>query len=64
VLAEGDPAARARLSQNPVGRIGEPEDVAEAVLWLVSDAAAFVTGAELVIDGGQSAGTVVRGGGQ
>jgi 3-oxoacyl-[acyl-carrier protein] reductase len=36
----------------PLGRIGEPEDVARAVLWLVSDAAAWVTGADLLVDGG------------
>ncbi|MEU7583262.1 SDR family oxidoreductase [Streptomyces sp. NPDC041068] len=36
----------------PLGRIGEPEDVARAVLWLVSDAAAWVTGTDLVVDGG------------
>ncbi|MBD0839773.1 MULTISPECIES: SDR family oxidoreductase [unclassified Streptomyces] len=36
----------------PLRRIGEPEDVADAVLWLVSDAARWVTGADLVVDGG------------
>ncbi|MFI9583827.1 SDR family oxidoreductase [Streptomyces sp. NPDC052236] len=36
----------------PLGRIGEPDDVAQAVLWLVSDAAAWVTGADLLVDGG------------
>ncbi|MER6081574.1 SDR family oxidoreductase [Streptomyces sp. NPDC001833] len=36
----------------PMGRIGEPEDVAGAVLWLASDAAEWVTGADLVVDGG------------
>ncbi|MGW7378058.1 SDR family oxidoreductase [Streptomyces sp. NPDC054794] len=36
----------------PLGRIGEPEDVARAVLWLVSDAADWVTGADLLVDGG------------
>jgi 3alpha(or 20beta)-hydroxysteroid dehydrogenase len=60
VLRDDDPGARARLSRTPIGRVGEPEDVAEAVAWLVSDAAGFVTGAELVVDGGQSAGTVLR----
>jgi NAD(P)-dependent dehydrogenase (short-subunit alcohol dehydrogenase family) len=59
VLPDNDPAARERLSRTPLGRIGEPEDIAEAVLFLVSDAASFVTGAELVIDGGQTAGTVI-----
>jgi NAD(P)-dependent dehydrogenase (short-subunit alcohol dehydrogenase family) len=56
VIRDDDPSAHDRLSQTPLGRIGEPEDIAEAVLYLVSDAASFVTGAELVVDGGQSAG--------
>jgi NAD(P)-dependent dehydrogenase (short-subunit alcohol dehydrogenase family) len=37
---------------NPLGRIGVPEDVAAAIVFLASDQAAFITGAELVIDGG------------
>lgn len=36
----------------PLGRIGEPDDVARAVLWLVSDESAWVTGADLLVDGG------------
>ncbi len=38
--------------ETPVGRIGRPEEVAAAVLWLCSDLAAFVTGTGIVIDGG------------
>jgi NAD(P)-dependent dehydrogenase (short-subunit alcohol dehydrogenase family) len=37
----------------PLGRLGEPEEVAEAAVWLCSDVAAFITGATLSIDGGQ-----------
>jgi len=40
---------------HPVGRIGEPEDVANAVVYLTSDLAGFVTGERLVVDGGRTA---------
>jgi cyclopentanol dehydrogenase len=43
------------LSRIPLGRYGEPEEVAYAVLYLASDESAFVTGSELVIDGGWTA---------
>ncbi|WP_330262990.1 SDR family oxidoreductase [Streptomyces griseorubiginosus] len=36
----------------PLGRIGEPEDIARAVVWLASDAAGWITGADLLVDGG------------
>lgn len=36
----------------PLGRIGEPSDIARAVLWLASDQAEWITGAELLVDGG------------
>jgi NAD(P)-dependent dehydrogenase (short-subunit alcohol dehydrogenase family) len=42
-----------RLAEaEPMGRLGQPEEVAEAVIWLCSDAASFVTGHPLTIDGG------------
>ncbi len=54
--ADDPQAARAALvARQPAGRLGRPEEVAEAALYLASDAAAFVTGAELVIDGGLTA---------
>lgn len=43
---------RAICEEIPLGRIGQPEDVANAVVWLVSDAASFVTGQILGVDGG------------
>ncbi|WP_274364278.1 SDR family oxidoreductase [Paenibacillus thermotolerans] len=41
---------------HPIGRIGTAEEIATAVIWLCSEAASFVTGHELVIDGGRTAG--------
>jgi NAD(P)-dependent dehydrogenase (short-subunit alcohol dehydrogenase family) len=40
---------------HPIGNMGEPDDIAWAVVWLASDEAKFVTGAEIVIDGGYTA---------
>jgi NAD(P)-dependent dehydrogenase (short-subunit alcohol dehydrogenase family) len=42
------------ISQEPIGRMGTPEEIAATVLWLCSDAAAFVVGAAIVVDGGQT----------
>ena len=51
-----NPANRAdRIAKTPLGRIGQPEDVAYGVLYLASDESSFVTGSELVIDGGRTA---------
>ena len=46
---------RERLGRTPIGRIGRPEDVAYGALYLASDESSFVTGSELVIDGGRTA---------
>ena len=44
-----------RINRTPIGRLGRPEDVAYGALYLASDEASFVTGSELVIDGGRTA---------
>jgi NAD(P)-dependent dehydrogenase (short-subunit alcohol dehydrogenase family) len=48
-------AAEALAGQEPMGRMGTPEEVAEAAHWLCSGAAGFVTGAALAVDGGWTA---------
>ena len=48
-----DPEVKAMIiGMEPIGRMGKPEEVAEAVVWLCSDAASFVTGHSMVVDGG------------
>ena len=50
---EGDPTAiAASIARIPLGRSGVPDDVAYGVLYLASDESSFVTGSELIIDGG------------
>ncbi len=54
--SEGVEAFREQLdSRHPLGHVGEPDDIAYGVLYLASDEAKFVTGSELVIDGGYTA---------
>ena len=55
VPPEASSFVRQRMSETPLGRVGTIEELAHAVLFLASDQAAFVTGAELVVDGGISA---------
>jgi NAD(P)-dependent dehydrogenase (short-subunit alcohol dehydrogenase family) len=49
--AEGRQAV---IAQEPIGRMGRPEEIAATVVWLCSDAASFVVGHAMVIDGGQT----------
>lgn len=49
--AEGRAAV---IAQEPIARMGTAEEIAAAVVWLCSDAASFVVGHALVIDGGQT----------
>ncbi len=49
------PRAKQVIAHTPLGRYGDPKDLIGAVIWLLSDAAAFVTGVVLPIDGGFSA---------
>jgi NAD(P)-dependent dehydrogenase (short-subunit alcohol dehydrogenase family) len=57
-LARAGPGAQqAAAAAMPLRRVGQPEEVAAAAVWLCSAEAAFITGATLVIDGGKLAGT-------
>jgi NAD(P)-dependent dehydrogenase (short-subunit alcohol dehydrogenase family) len=53
---QSDPAVlRQSEARIPLGRVGQSEDIAYGVLYLASDESSFVTGSELVIDGGYTA---------
>ena len=40
------------MDQIPLGRLGQPEEIADAIVWLASERASFVTGQTLLVDGG------------
>lgn len=56
-VAEDEKALAASTNRIALGRPGQPEDIAPAVLWLASPDAAYVTGAVLAVDGGTTAST-------
>ncbi len=56
-LAEPNNRFLAEATKRPLGRVGKPEEIAQAALYLASDAASFVTGIALVVDGGGLAGS-------
>jgi NAD(P)-dependent dehydrogenase (short-subunit alcohol dehydrogenase family) len=55
MLAKEPEAMKEILRDQPIGRLGEPEEIASAVLWLCSPGASFVTGHALAVDGGFAA---------
>jgi NAD(P)-dependent dehydrogenase (short-subunit alcohol dehydrogenase family) len=62
MLAQVDEAAQVMLyASNAIKRLSEPEEVAEAVVWLCSDRASFVTGTAMAVDAGSTAGIVLPG---
>ncbi len=55
IMLDSDARREEAAARHPMGRIGQPEDIAYGVLFLASDEASFMTGSELVIDGGLTA---------
>lgn len=53
--ADVDAAIRDAVDRHPLGRLGEPKDIANAILWLASDEASFVSGTTLTVDGALTA---------
>jgi NAD(P)-dependent dehydrogenase (short-subunit alcohol dehydrogenase family) len=57
-LGEATERFLAEAARRPLGRVGTPEEIAQAALYLASDASSFVTGTVLVVDGGSLAGSI------
>jgi NAD(P)-dependent dehydrogenase (short-subunit alcohol dehydrogenase family) len=54
LVDDGPPAFRDNIARIPLGRVGQPQDIVDAALFLASDQASWITGVNLVVDGGQS----------
>ena len=55
-LIESSPVGEMQRRATPLGRLAQPDDIAQVVLWLASDEARFVTGQVITVDGGSTAG--------
>ncbi|WP_320536122.1 SDR family oxidoreductase [Pseudarthrobacter sp. IC2-21] len=59
--AFADPEVKAKAeSAQPIGRLGEPHEIAEMTAWLLSDASSFAIGSAFYVDGGVTRGLIVR----